>query len=137
MLRFSVSLLTATAFIEAIKGVIRRRLSLPKLNTPVESLKSTSDCPMKHAAPSVVPRGSILEHESSDVEPGVLRATSAVFEDIREVLGLSTVTIFVYSGRLLHPDASQEKVGECEKWLELVRSASEKPVRSKYFLGIS
>jgi hypothetical protein len=90
MLRFPVSLLTATALIEAIKRVIRRRSSLTKLNAPVESLKSTSDCPMKHAAPGMAPRGSILERESSDVELGVLRAVS---EDIRKVLGLSTVTI--------------------------------------------
>jgi len=96
MLRFPVSLLTATALIEAIKQVTRRRLSRTKLNAPVESLKSTSggtDCPMKHAAPGRVPRGSILERESSDVELGVLHATSAVSEDIRKVLGLSTVTI--------------------------------------------
>jgi hypothetical protein len=92
---------------------------------------------MKHAAPGMAPRGSILEHESSDVELGVLRATSVVSEDIREVLGLSTVTNIVYSGCHLHPDSSQEKLDGCEKWFELVRSASEKPVRSKYFLGSS
>ena len=89
MLRFPVSLLTATALIEAIKRVIRRRSSLTKMNAPVESLESTSDCLMKHAAPGTAPRGSILEQESSDV----LRATSVVSEDIREALGLSTVTV--------------------------------------------
>ncbi|KAF8497913.1 hypothetical protein F5888DRAFT_263079 [Russula emetica] len=102
MLRFPVSLLTATALIEAIKRVIRRRLSLTKSNASVESLKSTSDCPMKHAAPGMASRGSFLERESLDVELGVLRATSAVSDDIREVLGLST-----------------EKIDDCEKWLEL------------------
>ena len=91
MLRFPVSLLTATALIEAIKGVIHRRLSLTKLNVPVESLKSTSDCPMKHAASGTPPLGSILERE--DVQSGALRATNAVSEDIRKVLGISTVTI--------------------------------------------
>jgi hypothetical protein len=91
MLRFPMSLLTATALIEAIKGVIHRHLSLTKLNVPVESLKSTSDCPMKHATPGMPPRGSLLERE--DVDLSVLRATSAVSEDIRKVLGLSTVTI--------------------------------------------
>jgi len=75
---------------------------------------------MKHAAPGMASRGSFLERESLDVELGVLRATSAVSDDIREVLGLST-----------------EKIDDCEKWLELARSASEKPVRSKYFLGVS
>jgi len=136
MLRFPVSLLTATALIEAIKRLIRCRLSLKKLNVPAEGLKSTPDCHMKHAAPVVVPLDSILERESSDVELGVLRATNAVSEDIREVLGLSTVTI-LYILVVFYPDASQEKIDECEKWLELVRSASEKPVRSKYFLEVS
>jgi hypothetical protein len=93
MLRFPVSLLTATVLIEAIKRVIRRRLSRTKLNAPAESLKSTSDCPMKHSAPGMPPRGGILERKSSDIELGVLRATSAVSEDIRKVLGLSTVTM--------------------------------------------
>jgi len=93
MLHFPVSLLTATALIEAIERVIRRRSFFTKLNASVESLKSTFDCPMKHAAPGMAPHGSSLECESSDVELGVLRATSAVSEDIREVLGLSTVTI--------------------------------------------
>jgi hypothetical protein len=93
MLRFPVSLLTATALIEAIKRVIRRRSFLTKLNAPAENLKPISDCPMKHAAPGMGPRGSTLEREPSDVEPGVLRATSAVSKDIRKVLGLSTVTI--------------------------------------------
>ena len=90
MLRFPVSLLTATALIEAIKRIIRRRSSLRTLNALVESPESTSNCPMKHAAPGMAPRGSILEHEYSDVE---LRATRVVSEDIREVLGLSKVTI--------------------------------------------
>jgi hypothetical protein len=92
MLHFPVSLLTATALMEAIKRVIRRRLSLAKSNAPAESLNSTYDGRMKHAAPGVPPQGIILEHESSDRrELGILRDTSAVFEDIREVLGLSTV----------------------------------------------
>lgn len=89
MLHFPVSLLTATALIEAVKRVIRRRLPLTTLNAP----KSTSDCPVKHAAPDMAPGGSILEHESSEVDPGVLHTMNAVSEDIRAVLGLSTVTI--------------------------------------------
>ena len=93
MLRFPVSLLTATALIEAIKRVIRRRLSPTKLNAPFESLESTSDCRMQHAALEMAPRGNILERGPSNVELGILRATSAVSEDIRKVLGLSTVTI--------------------------------------------
>jgi hypothetical protein len=93
MLRFPVSLLTATALIEAIKRVIHRRLSRTKLNAPAESLKPTSDRHIKHAAAGIAPPGSILKRESSDVELGVLRATSAVSGDIREVLDLSTVTI--------------------------------------------
>jgi len=92
MLGFPVSLLTATALIEAIKRVLSRRLSLTKLNTPIESLESTSDCSMKHAVPGMAPRGSIPERQFSD-ELGVPRATSTLSEDIREVLGLSTVTI--------------------------------------------
>ncbi len=92
MLRFPVSLLMATALIEAIKRVLSRRLSLTKLNTPIESLESTSDCSMKHAVPGMAPRGSIPERQFSD-ELGVPRATSTVSEDIREVMGLSTVTI--------------------------------------------
>ena len=93
MLRFPVSLLTATALIEAIKRVIRRRLSLTKLNAPAESPESTSDCPQKHAAPSMDPPGTVLKRKSSDAELGVLRPTSVVSEDIREVLGLSMVMI--------------------------------------------
>lgn len=93
MLSFPVSLLTATAFIEGIKRVIRRRLPLTESKAPIGRPESTSDCPMKHAAPGVTPRSSILEHESSDVELDVLRATSVVYQDIREVLGLSLVTI--------------------------------------------
>jgi hypothetical protein len=121
MLRFPVSLLTATALIEAIKRVIRRRSSLMKLNAPVESLKSTSDCPMKHAAPGMAPRGSILERESSDVELGVLRATSAAFEDIRKVLGLSTVTIsyiLVVFDILMHPRRRLMSVRNGSNWCD-------------------
>lgn len=89
MLRFPVSLLTATALIEAIKRVICRRLSL----TTLSAFKSTFDCPVKHVAPDLAPSSSIQEHGSSEVDPGVLHTTSAISEDIREVLGLSTVTI--------------------------------------------
>jgi hypothetical protein len=43
----------------------------------------------------IVSPGSILEHESSDVELGLLSlcATSAVSEVVREILDLSTVII--------------------------------------------
>ena len=92
MLRFPVSLLTATALIEAIKRVLSRRLFLAKSNTPVESLESTSDCPVVHVS-GMASRGNILERESSDVELGVLHAAETVSEDILKVLGLSTVII--------------------------------------------
>jgi hypothetical protein len=90
MLCFPVSLLTATALVESIKRVIRRRLSFVKLNAPAESPKSTSDCPMRDAAPGGALQ-SIVEHESSEVESEILCKTSAVFMDIRKVLGFSTV----------------------------------------------
>jgi hypothetical protein len=96
MLRFPVSLLTATALIEAIKRVIRRRLSLRKLNAPAEGPNSTYDSPVKHAAPGVPPEGSILKHGFLDLELGILRTMSAALEDIREVLGLSTVKSCIF-----------------------------------------
>lgn len=134
MLRFPVSLLTATALIEAIKRVICRRSSPTDLNAPAESLNPTYDCPTEHAAPGLALRGNIQEHENADLELAILRATSAVSEDIRKVLGLSMVGKMLYIlVACLHPDASQEKTDECGKWLALVRSASEKPVFSKYF----
>lgn len=134
MLRFPVSLLTATALIEAIKRVIRRRSSLTNLDAQAESLYPTYDCPTKHAVPGLALRGNIQEHENSDLELAILRATSAVSEDIRKVLGLSMVGKMLYIFvSCLQPDASQEKTDECEKWLALVRSASEMPVFSKYF----
>jgi hypothetical protein len=98
MLYFPVSLLTATAFIEAIKRVIRRRLSPTKMNAPAKSLNSTYD--LKHAVPGVAPRVSIPEHESSDLELGIPRSLRVVLEDIHEVLGLSTV--IVYFGCIFH-----------------------------------
>src|SRR5713226_9439914 len=115
MLCFPVSLLTATALIESIKQVIRRRLSFAMLNAPAESPKSTSDCPMRHAAPGGALQSNV-EHESSEVESEILRKTSAVFKDIREVLELSTVRRFVCSVVLLHPNPPQEKTDECERW---------------------
>jgi hypothetical protein len=95
MLRFPVSLLTATALIEAIKRVIRRRLSFTKLNAPAGCPNSSCDCPMKQAALGVAPQGSILERESTDLESGILPAMSAVL-DIRKVLGLSTVKYCIF-----------------------------------------
>ena len=92
MLRFPVSLLTATALIEAIKRVICRRLSSTKLNVPA----STCDCPTKHPVPGVAPQGNTLENETSDLELAALRATRAVSKDIRKVLGLSTVGKILY-----------------------------------------
>lgn len=96
MLRFPVSLLTATALIEAIKRVIRRRSSLTNLDAQAESLYPTYDCPTKHAVPGLALRGNIQEHENSDLELAILRATSAVSEDIRKVLGLSMVGKMLY-----------------------------------------
>ena len=102
MLCFPVSLLTATALIEAIKRVVRRRLSPTKSNVPAESLNSIYDCPSEHAMPGVAPQVSFLERESSDIELGMLRSLRAVLEDIHHVLGLSTVNI-VYFGRFFTP----------------------------------
>ena len=102
MLCFPVSLLTATALIETIKRVIRRRLSLTKSNVPAESLNSIYDCPLEHSMPGIAPRVSILERESSDLELGTLRSLRAVLEDIHHVLGLSTVNI-VYFGQFFTP----------------------------------
>ena len=102
MLCFPVSLLTATALIEAIKRVIRRRLSLTKSNAQAGNLNSTYDCPLEHAMPGVAPQVSFLERESSDLELGMLRSLRAVMEDLHHVLGLSTVNI-VYFGQFFTP----------------------------------
>ena len=99
MLCFPVSLLTATALIEAIKRVVRCRLSLTKSDVPAESIY---DCPLEHAMPGVAPQVNFLERESSDLELGMLRSLRAVLEDIHHVLGLSTVSI-VYFGRFFTP----------------------------------
>lgn len=86
MLGFRVSLLTATALIEAIKRVIRCRLSAAR----------TCDCPTTYVAPGVALQGNTMENEYSDLESATLRATRAVSEDIRKVLGLSTVGKILY-----------------------------------------
>ena len=85
MLRFPVSLLTATALIEAIKRVICCRLSA-----------STCDCPTNHLVPGLALQDNAVENESSDLELAALRATRSVSNDIRKVLGLSTVGKILY-----------------------------------------
>ncbi len=127
MLCFPVSLLTATALIESIKQVIRRRLSFAMLNAPAESPKSTSDCPMRHAAPGGALQSNV-EHESSEVESEILRKTSAVFKDIREVLDLSTVRrlyvrLFFYI--LTHPRRRLMSVRDGSNWCD-------RPQRSRF-----
>jgi len=120
MLRFPVSLLTATALIEAITRTVRRRQSLVRSTACAERLGCACDCRVDHVAHGGAPQNTIQDHEASDAGLGVPRATSAALEAIREILGIS-----------------EEKTEECREWLELVRSVSEKPLRSKYFLSAS
>lgn len=95
MLRFPVSLLTATALIEAITRVVHRRLSIIKTITRAENLRHIGDEHRNHddvapgagvSTPEITP-----VHEPADTELDKLRATGTVFEDIREILGLSEV----------------------------------------------
>ena len=78
MLRFPVALLTATALIEAITGVVCRHLSLSKLRTRYAMSDNTK---------ALV----FLEEKPTDEELRILHATSGLFEDIRTVLRLSVV----------------------------------------------
>ncbi|KAI9508638.1 hypothetical protein F5148DRAFT_872277 [Russula earlei] len=120
MLRFPVSLLTATALIEAIKQVVRHREFVVKSTTRAdwERLHCAGDGHMKHLTAGGPPQKISLKDEYTALD--VLRATSAVIEDIRKVLGLSV-----------------RKTDECEEWLARVRTTSEMPHRSKYFSGVS
>jgi hypothetical protein len=93
MLRFPVSLLTATALSHAIKQVVHHRLLLLK-GDPEKAVRRpdcSCDCHMKIATSSRFPQNTVLEHEQSDSELNLLRSASAVLDDIREVLGLSVV----------------------------------------------
>jgi hypothetical protein len=93
MLRFPVSLLTATALSHTIKQVIHHRLLLFKGN-PEKAVRRpdcSCDCHMKIATSGRFAQNTVLEYEQSDSELNILRSASAVLEDIREVLGLSVV----------------------------------------------
>jgi hypothetical protein len=95
MLRFPVSLLTATALIEAITRVVCRRLSVMRMTTRAEHLERIGDWRVNHD--DTIPGAGVSTpeitsvHEPADAELNMLRATTTVFEDIREILGLSEV----------------------------------------------
>ncbi|KAH9956011.1 hypothetical protein BC827DRAFT_1140235 [Russula dissimulans] len=95
MLRFPVSLLTATALIEAITRVVCRRLSVMRMTTRAEHLERIGDWRVNHG--DTIPGAGVSTpeitsvHEPADAELNMLRATTTVFEDIREILGLSEV----------------------------------------------
>jgi len=91
MLRFPVSLLTATAISYAIKRVIHRRLSLLKVRNTTECPACACDCHMELASPGGFPQNTVPEHELTDTELEMLGSMNAVLEDIREVLGFSVV----------------------------------------------
>jgi len=120
MLRFPVSLLTATALIEGITRVVHRRLSVTKTTTRAECIGGWH---MIHddTAPGAGASTEITQvDEPGDADLDMLRSTSTVFEDIRETLGLS-----------------ERETEECGEWLALVRADSERPQRSKYFSSVS
>jgi hypothetical protein len=87
MLRFPVSLLTATALIEGITRVVSRQPTLLKSRACAECFNRTCDCHLKNAAPY---EALSLEDIPTDTELRILR-TSGVLKDIRAVLGLSEV----------------------------------------------
>ena len=91
MLRFPVSLLTATAFSHAIRHTLPHRLSHWKRVSEkgVEHPDCSCVCHMKTAVPGGFPQNIVLEQP--DAELRILRSTRAVLEDIRVVLGISAV----------------------------------------------
>jgi len=93
MLRFPVSLLTATAISCAIKRVIHRRFSLLKVRNTAGRPACACDChmPVELASPGGFSQNTIPEHELTDAELAILDSMNAVLKDIREVLGLSVV----------------------------------------------
>lgn len=91
MLRFPVSLLTATAISHAIKRVVHRRFSLLKVRSTTERAACVCDCDMELALRAEFPQDTVPEHELTDTELTILGSMHAVLEDIREVLGLSVV----------------------------------------------
>lgn len=98
MLHFPVSLLTATALIEAITRTVRRRQSLVRSTACAERLGCARDCRVDHVAHGGAPQNTIQEHKASDAGLGVPRATSAASEAIREILGISEVrsSLFIF-----------------------------------------
>ncbi len=92
MLRFPVSLLTAAALSHAILQVVHHRRALLEAGKAAEHPGCACACHhMKPAAAGGFPQNTVPEHEPSNAELGILHPTSAVLEDIREVLGLSVV----------------------------------------------
>jgi hypothetical protein len=91
MLRFPVSLLTAAAIGHAIRRVAHNRPSLLKGETAVECPNCACGCHMNAAASGKSFQNTVLEHEQRDAELSMLRSTSGLLEDIREVLGLPVV----------------------------------------------
>ena len=87
MLRFPVALLTATALIEAITGVVCGHLSLMKLRTRAGCLEYAFHT--RHVSDSA--EALFLEEKPTDEESHILRATSGLLVAIRTVLGLSAV----------------------------------------------
>ncbi|KAH8991454.1 hypothetical protein EDB86DRAFT_2806571 [Lactarius hatsudake] len=135
ILRFPVSLLTATALIEAITGVVCRHLALMKLRTRAGCLDRICGCHTKHVM-SDNGKAPFLEEKPTDEESRTLHATSGLFEDIRTVLGLSAVCHTTLTWLFRTFDVRQDKIGECEEWLATVRSVSRQPLRSKYFPAV-
>ncbi|KAI9450384.1 hypothetical protein BJY52DRAFT_179431 [Lactarius psammicola] len=86
MLRFPVSLLTATALIEAITGVVCRHLSLVKLRIRAGCPDRICGCHTKHAMPDNT-EVLFLEEKPTAEESRMLHATTGLLEDIRTYIG--------------------------------------------------
>ncbi|KAI0251699.1 hypothetical protein BJV78DRAFT_1125880 [Lactifluus subvellereus] len=83
LLRFPVSLLTATALIEGITRVVCSSAEYPSC---------TCDCPVEHSASrEALLEAPFLEDKPTNTELCILRTTSGVLKDIQAVLGLSVV----------------------------------------------
>ena len=80
-----MSLLTATALIEAITRVVYS-------SADCSSCTCDFDCPVGHSAShEALPEAPFLEDKPANTELSILRITSGVLKDIHTVLGLSVV----------------------------------------------
>jgi hypothetical protein len=91
MLRFPVSLLTATAIRHAIRRVAHHRPSPLKGERAVECPNCACDCHTNATASGKSFQNTVLEQAQSDADLSMQRSISGVLEDIREVLGLPVV----------------------------------------------